>query len=298
MNNGKITEQFSLENLINGDIITGTGEKILTGRGYTINIQNKIAPIVSGKHHDVPWVYVRSHESRECGFWHQIVFDVYKYFPVGCLNCWKVVVRPRTVKELFQLHEYQSNVYPGHCKCGIETRPYVHGNYGGYFYNDSLNKGLESYRRVRADINRYISPDISVILKRACTEYEVTFGDSSKWEENLLQGFRLDKDGNKITILKLEVLMQRIAMLRANIDLEIEEPMEGISYKQPGFVKVKTMRSWLEHAYSIGDKTALEFNQPDGLFYAPSKTYHDREITDTEKESLESVLKGGQIEKV
>lgn len=260
----KLIDEYSLDNLVNGDILTDTGNKLLSA-GYIIRAKDKkITPVFHSVSSDVPWVYVRPNNTRECNFWHQIVFETYGLFPTGCLNCWKVVVRPRTVKELFMLHEYQNNVYDNFCKCGIEVRKYVFGNYGGYFYNDSLEQGMDCYRRVREDITKFISPNIPVILKRACTEYEMKYGDSRKWEE-----------------LITDAMFQRIEMLKANIDLnEIENNesqmnKEGISYSQPPFVKVAVMRLWLEHAYSLGDETALEFNEGGKHFYTPVITYHN-----------------------
>ncbi len=292
MNNGKVTDLYSLDNLVNADIYTGTADKLLQGGAYKIDAEtNKIMPILRSKASNVPWIYVRTDSSKECEFWHYIVFEVYGLFPIGCLNCWKVVVRPRTVKELFQLHEYEENVYTGHCKCGIEIRDYVHGNYGGYFYSNSFEEGIECYGIVRKGIDKHISPDVPVILKRACTEFEMKYGDSSKWEEILDKGFYFDKDKNRLSLFSGEALELKLGDVRRNFDL-IEKkrkesrgdmPHEGMGNDQPGFVKIATMRKWLEHAYSIGDKTTLEFNENGKPFYTPSVTYHNKKIHDFKK---------------
>lgn len=300
--NGNITEQYSLENLVNADILEKG--KALFAQGFSIRPRdNKIAPAVPGKSFNVPWVYVCPDDSKDCGFWHQVIFDTYGLFPLGCLDCWKVVVRPKTVKQLFALHEYQDSEYKysrtkngtpaGYCKCGIELRKYVHGNYGGYFYNSSLEEGLQCYEKVRADITKYIGADISVTLKRACTEYELKYGDSSRWEELLEKGSYEDKDGNVITVPPLDVLKQKIEAIKLNVSMTAEDMQaeEGYNVQQPGYVKIHVMRSWLERAYDVGDPTALEFNEGGKLYYTPPVTYHNRTISPEEFERYKANIK-------
>lgn len=288
MNKGKIgnvLKEFDFDKLLALDILD-KGNKLLN-EGFLIRpSDNKIAPSIRTKAANVPWVYVRPDTSKNCSYWHHVVFETFDLFPVGCLNCWKVVVRPRNIKELFMLHEYQDNIYKGHCKCGIEVREYVHGNYGGYFYNNSLREGLACYKKVRADISHYISPDIPVILKRACTEYELKYGDSSKWEEVLTSGKMINKDnGDIITIPNLDETLLKLEFISMNIDLgeeEVNDAAEGCVMHQPGFVKVSVMISWIKHAYAIGDPVALEFNEGGKPLYTPSVQYQDMNLTDEE----------------
>ena len=58
------------------------------------------------------------------------------------------MVRPNTIQQLFQLSAVQAELKMP-CKCGIETRQYVKGHYGGYFYNRILYDGLECFEKVR-----------------------------------------------------------------------------------------------------------------------------------------------------
>ena len=70
-----------------------------------------------------------------------------KWVPSKCMGCWKVVVRLKTLKQLFSLLQLQMRMgRPS--KCGIEVRESVNGLYGGYFYNHSLEEGLECYSAV------------------------------------------------------------------------------------------------------------------------------------------------------
>ncbi len=68
-------------------------------------------------------------------------------------------------------------------KCGVETRQFVPRLYGGYFYNRSLEMGKDCYELVKEAIHKLISPDIEIILKRGCTEFEMKHGASDKWTE-------------------------------------------------------------------------------------------------------------------
>jgi hypothetical protein len=293
MFNGDIVKNFSLDELTKANLIMDKGIKLFSNLGFRIRpTDNKICPALPAKSFNVPWVYILSDEGKDCGFWHNVIFDVYELFPVGCLDCWKIVVRPRTVKELFTLHEYQDEIYrkwrnnKGFCKCGTELRKYVHGNYGGYFYNNSLEEGLECFEKVSADISKYIHPDVPVTLKRGCTEYELKYGDSSKWEDILEKGEYTDKGGNIIKVPTMDVLMEQIEIIRAHVDCRAEETpdiSEGINSEQPPYVKISVMRSWLERAYEVGDSTALEFNEDGKPFYTPPVTYHNRDNFDIDK---------------
>lgn len=132
-----------------------------------------------------PWLYTVP-EPRACFRCHTILFDTLSMMPVRCLQCWKVVVSPRTLTELFALARLQDEM--GHSsKCGMEPRNYVNRLYGGYFYNDSLPEGLDCWEKVREAVTDTISPDVPVILKRGCTEFERKCGPSDQWDDLVTQ---------------------------------------------------------------------------------------------------------------
>jgi len=140
---------------------------------------------------DTPWHHVYHADGLDCHTWHKILFDTIfqrfgkKYAPSKCHGCWKVVVRPQNLKQLFALLNLQLRMgRPS--KCGIEVRPTVNGLYGGYFYNHGIEAGLECYEAVRAEIDTdpLLGPDTPVILKRACTEFELYCGPSDEWVVN------------------------------------------------------------------------------------------------------------------
>lgn len=185
--------------------------------------------------YDTPWYYVRPDEERRCMLLHDIVSPAIQNVPIRCQGCWKVVVRPRTLKELMQLAELEENC-EYFCKCGMERRPFVHGNYGGYFYFNTKEEGVAGFEDVRKLVSEQISPKVPVILKRGCTEFERDFGDSRYWtirgdqaevEKRILGSFTLSD--NKV--------------------------------KQPPLEVLNLKRRWVEFACDRGDSTYLEFTK-------------------------------------
>jgi len=132
-----------------------------------------------------PWLRTPSCTTQDihgmCGRYQEIFALKMGFIHSRCHECWKVVVAPNTVEELFKLYDYQQDIdIPA--KCGIELRPFVPRLYGGYFYNQSLEQGRECHKIISEGVHNKISPDIKVILKRACSEFEIKFGPSDKWK--------------------------------------------------------------------------------------------------------------------
>jgi len=194
---------------------------------------------------DVPWIHVMPKggeiEARDrlalCFLSMDVKFRFYNFVPIRCHACWKVVVRPRTVKELFALHELQKelNLWS---KAGIEERPFVPAIYGGYFYNDTIEEGHECKSIVAKAVASEISRDIPVFLKRGCTEYERVFPE---------RGWRIPP-GQK----EFEAWMDDLLVLEVN------------KIQPPDFMELNAKRKWVERAFEIGDATYLDFthNRP------------------------------------
>jgi len=207
---------------------------------------------------DTPWLHTKLDTRMNCFLWKDIIFHGIveqslprdKWFvPASCQDCWKVVVKMKTVKQLFLMEALQKRLdLPS--KCGMELRDSVFGNYGAYFYNRGLEEGLERYKMVRAEIDNEpgLGSEISVILKRACTEYEHGIGPSDKWT--------IDQRN-----IDFEKELTRLFVDNAR-DLE-----------QPEMVKVEVRQRWIEYAYKIGDETVLQFNGGKPL-YPGYVTYH------------------------
>lgn len=211
---------------------------------------------------DVPWHYVVQKGILNCQLWSKVMFgQIFKklpkeitggkqWVPIGCQSCWKVVARPKTLKQLFATVDLQKRL-GHHAKCGIEHRAHVFGLYGAYWYNRSQEQGLECYRMVRTavDADPYLGPDVDVILKRGCTEMELTAGRSDEYEITDAQRY-------------VEALIEECV----NTDI--------VNRSQPPWAVDYVHARWIEYAYQWGDKTALEFLSPERPLYTPLVTYH------------------------
>jgi hypothetical protein len=203
-----------------------------------------------------PWIFVRPRDEFQCQIWHNILFDRLKIFPPKCLECYKVVVKPRNFKETMMLLELQTYYTERYCKVGFEERQYTFGSWGGYFYCKGVDEGQEVYAEVREMIDKFISPDVPVILKRACTEFEHKFGPSDQW-----------------------AVTEESRIWAQLVDAWVEHPkFKG----QPGILKTAVLARWATEAYKMGDETVLEFNLGDedaikrgGHIYKPLVTYHE-----------------------
>ena len=219
---------------------------------------------------DTPWLHVQTAPGLNCGLWHQITFNMVsmtlpvaeRFVPRHCQNCWKVVCKPRTLEQLFNLLELEKSLgRPS--KCGIEQRDSVHGLYGGYFYNKGKEAGLECYEAVKEAIaeNEVLAPLLAeadadgrttrLILKRACTEFEHACGPSDKWVVTPEQN-------------AIEDLIDRWVV------------SDGLELQQPDNVVWNVKRRWIEFAYKNGDQTYLRYTGGKPL-YPDYVTYHQKE---------------------
>ncbi len=203
-----------------------------------------------------PWLHQKHAENLKCNLWHFIMFNHYGWFvPSQCQDCWKVVVSPRSLSELWKLKNLQHKLdMPS--KCGIEVREYTAKLYGGYFYNKGLYNGRACYKAVREAVNDVISPDVPVILKRSCTEFEMAFPKSSTWQ---------------ITDEQMEI--------EEALTDKVEETNNPAG--QPDIVRTHIKRVWIHWAFAGADPTYKEFTDGKPL-YAPYETYHDKTLEECE----------------
>lgn len=182
---------------------------------------------------------------------------MYKFVPSMCRNCWKVVVKPRKHSELIKLRNLQREMAEAdpkcYCKCGTEHRSYVSGLYGGFFYTDSKEDGLDRLDQVRCLVS-CISDAIPVILKRYCTEFEMEIGDSALTEE------KLPEDADEI---------EKFYM--AHLDDTPRNP------QQPRLIKLEVYQGWIDYGWKFGspeDRKEIEETYLDGKpLFKPPRTY-------------------------
>lgn len=148
-------------------------------------VSQKLVPInPPGINWNVPWHYIND-DPKRAGHCRRllVLFKALNFKPSFCRDsCWKVVVNPRTLRELYQLRDIQLDMVKTDpecwCKCGIEMRPTNGGVlYGGYFYANSKEEGLDRWHAVRG----LVPKEIRVVLKRHCTEMELKLGDPERY---------------------------------------------------------------------------------------------------------------------
>jgi hypothetical protein len=214
--------------------ITTKVEQVLQGSNLAVRpIDGKIAAQLKSITTETPWIHFNHTTARHCGIWNRIYCRQFQLIPYFCrFHCWKTVVKPRTVKELFSLHDLMQGLnYPS--KCGIDVRDYTPGPYAAFVYGDSLKEGQMYCAQMQKYVSENISPDIPVFLKRGCTEMEV-MKPSDQWDPYTPEEEMLERKLN---------------------DIFVKEETDA---KQAYWLRNRIMRRWIRHAMSIGDETWKE----------------------------------------
>ena len=189
--------------------------------------------------YETPWIHNIKTKVKICAKYKDIYFNFFQFIHSECLSCWKVVARPRTLAETFNLLSLQEVFRRSNCKIGIETRSYVDALYGACWYCNSKEEGLALVRNLKDIISQGIpgGSGIDIYLKRGCTEYEMKLGDSSKW--TMIDNQR-----------EVEETLDNIIELKHG---------EYESMNQPEIVKNFIKRRWVEWACKHGDETYKMF---------------------------------------
>lgn len=240
--------------------------KQLIGSGWAMTKQGKLTPMFDlAPAVDSPWCHAAMDKERDCLMWHKIQFDIFGLLPSNCMECWKVVSRPNSLEQLFAQYELQKKL--GYAsKSGIEVRNYVHGLYGGYWYTNSLDEGQARWKEVKDAIHAEISPDIEVVLKRACTEMELKYGRSDRWQI---------PEGQ----LEFEEIIYEM------FDME-----DQYDYGQTPEIMNHIQQRWIEWGYQNGDPTSLKYLDGQTLWPETIK-YHDLDLSKLKTQTVEVVKK-------
>jgi len=212
---------------------------------------------------DPPWAYVEHGTWQNCHLWHKVLFDIIfdqSLVPTDCYQCFKVVVKPRTIVELFAFLKFQQRLaIPG--KCGVEgDRPNTDRLYGGYFYNQGVEQGRGCYKYVIGEMEKdnVLSPILkakdrdgypkNIILKRACTEFQQRCGPSDTWAPAPLQ-------------------LEKEAAVKAALVSDVW------TLKQSKHMLDHVKWTWINKAMQWGDKTYLKLTGGNPI-HRPPVTYH------------------------
>jgi hypothetical protein len=235
------------EKMKNMDIVDPVAMDVKNG---TVELTDEKIVVTEKLVEDMAWIHQRLAEDRECTRHSTIYSKLYGFIPQNCYHCFKIVVRPKTLSDLFKVREIQRKL-DRPSKCGIEERKHVHALYGAYWYCP-ISEGLEGARKlyeiVKTEVEVALGPETGVILKRGCTEMELSQGPSDRW--HYTQAHAL-----------MEMKLDQVYEIRRREKI------------QPGYIEPRIISSWIEWAHRHGDETYLEFT--DGPMTRPVVTYHD-----------------------
>jgi len=118
---------------------------------------------------------------------HFKVFNTFNVIPEYCFGCYKVQIGLRNVMELFKLYFVfdklnLKNNNPR--KCMLEMRSEVPGSYKGYIYCFSLSEANEIQNQLTTILNKKINENISITVKRGCSEYGIAYPQYKKINKN------------------------------------------------------------------------------------------------------------------
>jgi hypothetical protein len=182
----------------------------------------------------INWMYVTHGPPLGCGFLMYFMFD-HAYakaaVPHGCSACYKVKVVLRTLRELVAAWDIAKGIQC-RSKWGTDlNNPYSQNIYAGYFYVSGLDAARSLFKIVREaiDNNPKLGPQITMTIKRGCSEYEAKLGPSDRYE-----------------------FKPEMAELEAYLKSRFREQK---AEHQPSMVAAH----WIETAFRIGDDTYLDF---------------------------------------
>lgn len=186
----------------------------------------------------IAWIFESKGPNLNCRFYRSAVFEhVYqkKRVPAGCATCYKVKVVPKTLRQLKAACDV-GHALPYTYKSGTDfPSAYSSGIYGTYFYLRGLEAARSAYKRIREIIDTHpqLGSDVTVFIKRGCTEYEMHCGPSDRYTFS---------DETK------EIESDLLSHLQVGREISSTPP------------KIKeSFTSWIKLAYQLGDETYKDF---------------------------------------
>jgi tetratricopeptide (TPR) repeat protein len=184
---------------------------------------------------------------------HLKIFNTFNIIPKRCFDCYKVVIKPRTVVELFKLMVVFCNIklpYDNTRKCMVEVRPDISGTYTGLIYCQSHDQGNKILKIVKKIVSDRISKNIQLSIKRGCSEYPIAYPEYGHHEKSGIPLMSYNEKWRKYE----DFTENNLATTRRSSSL--------YSNNHPGFTvrDVMVMRTWLAYAAMIGDLSYLKLS--------------------------------------
>ena len=178
---------------------------------------------------------------------HFQVFNTFNVIPEYCFGCYKVQVEPRNVMELFKLHFVfdklnLKNNNPR--KCMLEMRPKVPGAYKGYIYCFSLGEANEIQNQLTSILNKKINKNISITVKRGCSEFGIAYPQYKKINQNDGQLMKYNEEWRS----KEKFIDDKLAKRDQSKKIVLRKNLPGATV-----CDILTMSNWIVYAKIIGD---------------------------------------------
>jgi hypothetical protein len=182
--------------------------------------------------------------SLPCAFLNRFLFR-YAYaqatVPLGCAACYKVKVVSRSLRQLMAVKDL-AEALPYPTKSGAEVdNPENSHPYGTYLYLDGLDQARAVYRTLREqiDTHRQLGPDVQMLIKRGCTNYERKCGPSDQYSFD-----------------------PALEAVEAELSKRFIRPVQTLP---PKFRNPFKLIEIIKIAYRIGDETYKDFTQGKNL---------------------------------
>tara|TARA_B100000900_G_scaffold376875_1_gene359892 strand:- start:4048 stop:5553 length:1506 start_codon:yes stop_codon:yes gene_type:complete len=181
---------------------------------------------------------------------HFEVFNTYNVIPKFCFDCYKIQIDIKNVLELFKLYLVfdkikleKNNIR----KCMIEIRDKVSGNYKGLIYCSGLSEAQRIEKYLNPIIKKTIGEDLSIFIKRGCTEFAVSYPKYKKIDQSM--------NYNNDWIEKEKIVDDKLQKRNKFSEKILKETLEGLSIND-----ALIMKNWLYFAKSINDESYKKFN--------------------------------------
>ena len=178
---------------------------------------------------------------------HFLVFNTFNVIPEYCFGCYKVQIGLRNVMELFKLYFVfdklnLKNNNPR--KCMLEMRSKVPGSYKGYIYCFGLSEANEIQKQLTDMLNRKINKNISITVKRGCSEYGIAYPQYKKINQNDDQLMEYNAEWRS----KEKFIDDKLAKRNQSKQRVLRKNLPGVTA-----CDVLIMRNWIGYAKIIGD---------------------------------------------
>ena len=200
---------------------------------------------------DLSQTYRRDLEELNCER-HMQIFNKFNVIPEFCFGCYKVQIEPRSVIELIKLFVLFDQITLSNNnirKCMIEMRPEVAGFYKGLIYCSSLGEAYEIADYLAVIVKKRFGSELSLAVKRGCSEYSNAFADYNKINRIGPQEMNYNPDWKPIEDdydLKNPIKYEKI----------VWPSLSGLSLSD-----VLIMRNWIDYAKGIEDSSAQLLGQ-------------------------------------